>query len=384
MQFLKSINLHKKIKKTSFYFLLILLYFSFQSCEQNSLPTPSEGEVEFSSQITIGSEQLAIEAGKQGYEMVTGFEMDDQGVYWFEGNLEQKDCAPDCGAKLQILLSDISQNNGGTFDIEQSISIGERKYVSSIPDPEEVMYVLQAQDESPGQNLDMVWQFSDSTVSSPVISLTVMGEQPATTSLLVTDGIQSWELFHYMDPVHDALNCPGSFEVDYSGTLATLIASPDITVLDWFFLNGDTIQQTANVITVIPNSDPQASIICMAATHVSGCTKTYCNYVPAFTSPPPASIIVGDVIPFDYNLEQVIINYIDKNGNKYSTLHIGEENDGHVFHIESTELFMSNENGEPTLKIEASGSCFLANENDLSDKVLFSNMSLVFAVAYPE
>jgi len=227
-------------------YILVVLMLGW-SCHKNELPIVSNGDPVFEANFNL-NEQIAIQAGVNGYSMTPSYSKDTSNLMRFVGELSAVNCTG-CGYGLTVVLN--NSQLGDVLDMEKVFKEPEKYYEGRVTEPESYIYDFKPQGIWKTDNQTFNWEILTDTVKNTYdtysLSLALTAGKTYTVKLSYDDGVggcvtNHTRIFRVGKPlnVHAYVSRKGSpDELNYQFTPS--IQNPKFNYF-WNFGDGQTSQ----------------------------------------------------------------------------------------------------------------------------------------------
>jgi PKD repeat protein len=382
------------MKKLLKYTYIAAIVCALQACSGDVLPTTFDAPAVFGIQGTLGSDNISIEAGRNGYYLYTQKSYGTDSVFTFTSALKQ--VSANAGKPIfEVAIRDyMLRTPAQPIDIDNIVAITQNYYFKNNSNTSAngslLKFVAETQGTPP---FTYAWNFGDGTAANTEITTHNFAHSGNyQVELVVRDAqnrVQNLSNPVFVPPTYEV--CTGNFNqlrtADRTFNFGAII-TPDKqpTSIRWDMGDGTIYTNQQYFIThtyrengvyqvamnmVMRDLTDTAAAPCMvsvakrvvtAGTNAAGLGF---NYITGYT-------------PTRHNLSTVEVRYTDENDKKYSSIG-GLQPQWTSFVVENTEPYLVNENGLPTQKIIAKVSCRLFGDNDYID---LKNAQISFGLAY--
>ncbi len=360
------------------------------SCKKKTYPeTVTEGAPVFYFKATVNNTPLEIYGGQNNYYMYSSWIQDANGVYNLIANLK-----PNNGSvqnSLQIQIND-EQASALNAPCAADNALDNVYYPLRNGAAAALQYSVQFSSKfDKGFSPQYTWNFGDGTPvsaqASPIhvfkrfgnynVCLSATGFSNTCTSNLCNNynsGLPGNNFNSAITVINDSLTHaqfvhvpkggvpPYTYKWDFGdGGSTSTLASPSFTYQGdgiWY-VTLDVTDANGNKSTCHYNFDTQNSLYCAI------------NY----------SVVSSTPVANPKEFSNIIINWTDASGKKYTSDHAQQPTDSY-FQVLSSENYLDNENGQRTKKIHVKFKCSVYEIGNTANKITIDGADAILAVAY--
>ena len=361
------------------------------SCDRTKEPLVYEGDVVFSVEAQIGSEDVTIEAGKDDYYMYTAYEQDERGMYSFIGELKKKG---EDGHGFKFLVNDVEfSQKGESSHVEEALK--PEAYEFERP-PEQVDFLkvtLEPNEWHANSNDKISYQWTD---KNGRVAVTRSAEFyyrkenfDATEVCLEMVNESQGVRRTACNVVYYDNDCEAEFDFDHiSNSFNFFVNNPDPTAFYlWIFSSNGGAQLMEGSQVQVEYIPMVMDEVCLTSGKTGECGRVWCQNVIVDSS------AVVSIANMDYSISEVLLEaeqayplgqfrmeYTDPSGKVYRSEE-GLQGANSEFRILDVSEYDDNELGQKTMKLSISLTCDLQGED--GSIMHIENMEGTIAMAHP-
>ncbi len=361
------------------------------SCDRTKEPLVYEGDVVFSLDAQIGSEDVTVEAGKDDYYMYTAYEQDERGMYSFVGELSKKEGD---GHSFKFLVNDVEfSSKGEESHVEEALKPVSYEFEQP-PEQLEFLRVNLEPNEWHMNNIDKIYyEWTDkegrlATSRSAEFFYRKESFNPTEICLEMVNETQGVRR-NACNVIYYDNDCEAEFSFDhFSNYFNFFVKNPDPSAFYlWIFSSNGGAQPKEGANVQVEYTPLVMDEVCLTSGKTGECGRVWCQNVIIDSS------AVVSIANMDYSVSEVLrdaeqayplgqfrMEYTDPSGTLYRSEE-GLQSKGAEFRILDVSKYDDNELGQPTLKLSISLTCDLHAED--GGIMHIEDMQGVIAMAHP-
>lgn len=383
----------------------ILLGVLLVSCDKNTLPPSTTGDVVFALEGTLGNAPFMFEAGKNDIYLYTDAVLGNDNIYQYTGEFSKApQCTTDCEESLKFTIRDYKRNDGITpINTDSSFFIGNYTYQPPMSDTSNTSNIVEVEftisSNNPSGTSVLLFDFGNGAVSTllnsntfthtynldslpaglqPLVCLLAFDNSGCVTNYCTVLDFNTFQSGCTVDFTYSPISPQNNVFLFESQVIG---GTPPYNLL--WDLDGAIISNVDSFAIPV-QFDSIANQMCLTVTDAQGCFATVCKDITPFNFASCSNSFSYQIIntpqPVDTSyFSNVVIEYTSPDGVYYSSK-LDEQPSSSTFEITSIEEFELNENGQPTKKVTATLDVVLFDESGNSIQLVANNV--VFGVAY--
>ena len=365
------------------FIMMLIVLGGFSYCHKKEYPKPEvvENTAVFYSKLTIDNQPVVLQAGVDGYYMYSSYKLDSNFVYGFIADLKKSECS-NCTNSLKIQINDykVSLSNPVSF-IDSSLRKAQYPFLSGNAAASYSIQFFGLNDNT----VSYEWDFGDGSPKSfqanPIKTFSKSGIYNVCLTTTTNKGCVNsicnrQKIDQASVKTQISVNLLAGNSISFNS--ATIDGKGPYQYL-WNFGDGGTCRRADTIYTYKYGGGKSVSLRVVDA---YGDTA-YANYnakTLSDLSSCTANYSVGKVakMPANPALSQIIINWVDANGDVY-TSNSALQPTTSTFEILSVSENDKNENQQATKKVTARFNCKLFHG---TKSITVSDAEVVICVAY--
>ncbi len=362
---------------------LIIAFVIIASCKKEEIPTPSEEVPVFTFSGEIDGIQKDLKAGQNNYYLYSSVTQDANGLKTYSANLTLANCIDVCENSLKISFIDYASSLPNPTDLDSTFYIGNYNFATNSGLASR--YSVSFTKNTAGANLSGIdWTFGDGKTESalnPVHTYSRPGKYEycmdadfsGACSSNLCNSISLGNMGDFIE-VNLIAGNPVGTSVNFSGSAAFGQLPYQYF---WDFGDGNT---STNEIINHSYVNEGVYTVTLTAIDANGISKIQRQNIRTQNSNSCVARNTYVVSPISNpnNYGNVVVEWVDSNGNVYTSKNDGQ-NLRSFFKVNSIEEYNLNENGQKTKKLNITFSCTLFNG---TNQIELKNATAVIAVAY--
>ena len=355
-------------------------------CNEIEDPKPVVENPFFTVQASVDGQVIQLQAGVDDFYLYTTQQSDSLGVTEYRGHLRKENCNP-CSNSIAVFFRADEVNQPSVSSITTE---GYREIYEPIEDGQPASYQIRLYSEQNNTPVSHYWQMSDGTTftsANPVYNFTPSGAQSSINVLHATSVLNDTCSAALGNVIELQSSCQPNFTAQSQGNYVYFDANYAAgTQVVWNFGDGNAGYGTSTAHTY--SSPGMYHVEMQVFDPDSGCfghiykqvivndTTSYCqaNFHYQIDYEPPVG---GDSL----QLGTVGVEWFNESGMKYSSAS-KKQPEGMYFEMLESQVYLQNENDQPTIEFSANVDLYLYSEQ--GDSVRFTCPELHLAVPMPQ
>lgn len=370
---------------------ILVLGLVLVACDRTREPLVYEGTPVFYLDGRIGSEDVTVQAGKEGYYMYSAYEQDQRGMYSFTAELKE---SKGDGHRFKFFLNDNEFSEPSQESkVQESVVPSKMSFVSPPEKVDFLKFTLEPDEWHINPEDQIYYEWTDAegrlaTTREAEFFYRKSLFQPTEICLEMVNESQGIRRTA-CNVVYYENSCDADFGYDnWSAYFNFFVKNPSPTALYlWVFSSAGSAPAKTGTRVSAEYNDVALDEICLTVNNANECGKIWCQNVIVDSS---AAVSLANM---NYQMEELMLEaeqkyplgqfhmeYTDPSGVTYRSSE-DFQSSGSRFEILDVSPYDNNEMGQKTLKVTFELTCDLFSES--GELIHIDEMRGVMAVAHP-